>query len=186
MNSTNCEIWLIIGIGLLIFGCVWYIYREIKYARDESEYKDLLESQVRLVAQIMSDKQNQTPAFIKTVSQLKFFPDQSGSFFIIDFQGNLYCNGDDEFCGVVDLTKPNDLHYQYPYQDIIQAARDGGGYIKFNWKGMQFLAFIQNIPSSNLIIGSGLFTDSSSCKRRKKWNIKQRIKPRQVVNSPTS
>ena len=154
-------------IIILIFLILMKIYiTNIITTRNESEYKDIVEYQTMLTANILS----QTPSILSSIKNLRYFPDKSGFFIILNYAGKILVNGD--YDG--DLNGP--LPFDLPTTNIVDTAKQGGGYIKFNYKGNIFQLFVYSIPSSPYIVCSGMFTDVYHIDHRQNtWRRKDRI-----------
>lgn len=188
-ENQTFRILLMVAVGLLLLYCAWYMICEFKHIRDESEYKDIMETEVSLLAQVLAQASDQKQ-MIDIVTNLKYFPDGSGRFFILDYEGNLYCHGESGFCGRINLRdQSNSLPFNVPHEDIVSIARDGGGYIKYDYYGVQHLAFIQPVPNTKLIVGSSLGVDHNSKMTRKLWKLDQKLKSKTqqstTVSSPS-
>lgn len=173
---TQQNLWCIITIVLLFVYAAYYLVREAKHLRDESECRDIMESEVILLSKILS--KNSSLDMIKIISKLHYFPDDSGSFFVMDYQGKLWCHSEHDHVGPTDLTQSHNLSFHLPHEDIIRVARQGGGYVRYEWHGRQKLTFVHPVANTPYIVGSGLCVDSDSQLRRRVWNVKQKLKPR--------
>ena len=159
-----------LAIIILIFLILMRVYIiNIITTRNESEYKDIVEYQTMLVANILT----QNPSILSSIGKLRYFPDKSGFFIILDYSGKILVNGD--YDG--DLAGP--LPFDLPTANIVDTAKQGGGYIIFNYKGNIFQLFIYSIPSSPYIVCSGIFTDVYHIDHRQNtWKRKDRILPK--------
>ena len=156
-----------LGIIVIIFFILVRSYvLNIITTRNESEYKDILEYQTMLMANLLA----QNPVILPTIGKIRFFPDQSGFFIVFDYSGKMLIHGD--YHG--DLNGP--LPFEIPASQIVELAQQGGGYLKFNYKGSIFQLFVYSIPSSTYIVCAGIFTDPYHVDHRHcTWKRKDRI-----------
>lgn len=149
--------WGLIGVLVLLsFILIWSYLRNAIAMRNEAEYRDIVEYQAMLAAAIIS----QNPEIIPSFNKVRYFPDQSGFFIVLDFNGNVLVHGD--YNG--DLKEP--LPFNLPLSAIIDAARNGGGYVRYNYKGHVYESFIYVYPGSSYIVCSGLFIDLEYIQKR--------------------
>lgn len=120
--------------------------------RNEAEYRDIVEYQTMLVAAMI--KQN--PSIVSSVGNLRYFPDNSGFFIVLDLNGKVVTHGDEE----------DESSFNLPASDILTIAKEGGGYIRYNYKGNVHDLFIYFYPGSKYIVCSGLFIDNQNINRR--------------------
>lgn len=159
---SNIEQWILLIIIIILFLllCKVYIANLIEL-RNESEYRDIVEYEVMLAAQLLSVD----PKLLNTLGKIRFFPDNSGFFIVIDFNGSLLVHGD--YNG--NLSDTSKLPFELPVKDIIDTAKQGGGYIRYNYRGNLYQSFIYPVPDSNMILSSGLIIDSAFIKKRQQW-----------------
>ena len=150
--------WLLFG-GLIILSIILG-YGYLKNAivtRNEAEYRDIMEYQTMLVAALVE----QSPAIIPSISKIRYFPDKSGFFTVLNFQGKLLCHGD--YDGNLD---EKSLPFNFPVNEIVELAKNGGGYIRYNYKGFIYESFVYVYPDSSYIICSGIYNDLQHIQNR--------------------
>jgi hypothetical protein len=149
--------WGLVGIlAILSFFLVWSYLKNAIAMRNEAEYRDIVEYQSMLAAALIS----QNPEIIPSFNKIRYFPDQSGFFVVLDFNGNVLVHGD--YSGNLKETLPFNL----PINSIMDTARNGGGYVRYNYKGHVYESFIYVYPGSPYIVCSGLFIDLEYIQRR--------------------
>ena len=148
--------------------------------RNESEYRDLMEQQTVLVSKIIQ----QQSSIIPTIGKLRYFPDKSGFFVVLNYEGKILVHGDYQG-NVQDLTN---IPFEFPITDITEMARHGGGYIRYNYKGYIYQSFVCSLSNSPYIVCSGLFIDVYHTEKRKKeWKRRDKIlfkRPKHTPNRP--
>jgi hypothetical protein len=156
-NMSESIHWGLLGVlGLLLFYLIWSYGKNVIVTRNEAEYRDIVEYQTMLVAALV----HKNPKLIPEFQTVRYFPDQSGFFIILDFDGTLLVHGD--YSG--DLTQP--LPFNWPVTVILDTAKNGGGYIRYNYKGYVYESFIYIYPGSSYIVCSGLFNDHHHIQQR--------------------
>jgi len=158
--SAPQNILIILLVVLFIFLVRTYILHMIDI-RNESEYKDIVEYETMLVSSLISAN----PEFIPTIGQIRYFPDKSGFFVVLNMSGKLLVHGDYEG----DLSTPSSLPFALNIPEIVDIARNGGGYLKHNYKGYMFHSFIYASPGSSYIVMSGMYMDTDHIARRHEW-----------------
>ena len=159
---------VVVAVGVLLLLACWFYARLLSDIRDESECKDIVEAQTHLASQMLAQQPKRET--IQAIKNLRYMPDKSGYFYVLDYTGHMYCHGESGIEGKYDMTSPTcPLPFSKPVKDIVAVARKGGGFLKYNWKGGQKSTYVCPVAGSNLIICSGLMTDTESVKRRKRW-----------------
>ncbi|MDP3461331.1 MAG: cache domain-containing protein [Bacteroidales bacterium] len=97
------------------------------------------------------------------LKHVRFFENQSGYFFVIDFKGyNVVQPPDPSIQGTYEWDI-QDVKGNYLVRDLVFAARQGGGYVSYYWKDYQTnedklkTAFAIQIPGKDYLIGSGVY-----------------------------
>jgi hypothetical protein len=152
MNTV--QICLLGMVGLLTFVLLTSYFKNAIAIRNESEYRDIVEHQVMLMSALI--KQN--PELIKRIENIRYFRDHSGFFIVLDTTGKIVAHGDRE------STEESTLNL--PINDILNIAKEGNGYIKYNHRGHIHELFVYICPGSKYIVCSGLFIDNHHVNRR--------------------
>jgi hypothetical protein len=149
--------WGLIGVLILLsVTLIWVYCKNAIATRNEAEYRDIVEYQTMLAAALIS----QHPSLIPDFQKVRYFPDQSGFFVVLDFTGKVLCHGD--YDGDIDQPLPFNL----PINSILETARNGGGYVRYNYKGHIYESFVYVYPGSSYIVCSGLFIDIHHIQKR--------------------
>lgn len=170
---------LVLLLGVLGWVLLRLYWKNLIVVRNEAEYRDIVEYQTMLVSALLQKH----PELLPSLSRLRFFPDQSGFFIVLNYQGQLLSHGDYEG----DLTPP--LPFDWPVAEIVALAKAGGGYVKYNYKGFIYESFVHGLASSPFIVCSGLYTDLQHIRTRlDTWQrvdrtlIKHRSKPTKTAS----
>ena len=140
---------------------VFLLYQYFKYLtilRNEAEYRDLVEYQTLLTAALLF----KNPSILSTLDQIRYFPDQSGFFIVLNFDGKVLSHGD--YDG--DVQVDDILPFHLPVANILETAKNGGGYVKYNYKGYIYDSFVYNHVGSPYIVCSGLYNDPQHIESR--------------------
>ena len=157
-----------LGVVIVVLLILLRLYiSNVMTIRNESEYKDIVEYQTMLLSDILTDN----PSILPSIGKLRYFPDKSGFFIVLDYLGKILVHGD--FSGDLNGTLPFDL----PVTSITDIAKQGGGYVRFNYKGNIFQLFVYSTPSSSpYIVCSGMNTDVHHIDfRQKMWKRQDRF-----------
>ncbi len=179
-TSINIQpMWILCAFFILLLFIIIYNYlRSIIDARNESEYRDIIEYQTTLLGHILAENPNVLP----TISKLRFFPDKSGFFIVLNYEGKILSHGD--YKG--EIKDSTTVPFQLPTREMVEIAKNGGGYIRYNYKGYIYQSFVYSLPTSPYIVCSGLFTDIHHIeKRRNQWKRVDKVlfkQPRCGVN----
>lgn len=167
-----------ICVGLIVLmsivGVMVYMHR-VYIERNESEYQHIVEYQTMLLSALIS-QESSTQSLLTTIPKIRFFPDQSGSFVILNTGGKI-------------LTQTQSTYY-YPVQRIVELAQSGGGWIRFSVDGSPFDCFVHHLANTDLIVCSGLYADASDIESRSNWKrakrylLKENTKPRAPMKTP--
>lgn len=136
-------------LGLLLVLLLWTYGKTLIISRNEAEYRDIVEYQTMLASALLQ----QVPEAVPALARIRYFPDRSGFFLVLDFQGQVLCHGD------YDGKLQGDLPFHIPVAEMVTLARSGGGYVKYNYKGFIYESFVYASPDSPFIVCSGLFND---------------------------
>jgi hypothetical protein len=135
---------------------IYNYFRYVTILRNEAEYRDLVEYQTMLTSALLF----KNPSILPTLSHVRYFPDQSGFFVVLNFDGNILSHGD------YDGNMNEILPFNVPVTSIIEIAKNGGGYVKYNYKGYIYDSFVYNYPGSPFIVCSGLYNDPQHIQSR--------------------
>ena len=165
-------LFIICGLTFVMLSLLVVYMRHMFTVRNESEYRDIVEYQTMLVAAMLAAQPNLLP----TVGKLRYFPDQSGFFIVLDYTGKILVHGD--YDGKLDSEQH--LPFIIPVNDMVETAKNGGGYIRYNYKGHIYQSFVYGYPNSPYIVTSGLFSDLHHVTKRKEWKRVDRT----VIRNP--
>lgn len=155
-KMETVQICLLGIVCLLSFVLLVSYFKNTIAMRNEAEYRDIVEYQTMLLAAMI--KQN--AELVKSAGNLRYFPDSSGFFMVLDLDGKVVAHGDDE----------DENSFNLPISEILTVAKEGGGYVRYNYKGNVHDLFIYLYPGSKYIVCSGLFVDNQNITRRlSKW-----------------
>jgi hypothetical protein len=164
---------LIVGGLVVIIIILLFVYiRHILTLRNESEYRDIVEYQTMLVAAMLAHN----PSLLSMIGKIRYFPDQSGFFVVLNYSGQILVHGD--YDG--DLKSENDLPFVIPVGDMVELAKNGGGYVRYNYQGHVYQSFVFAYPNSPYIVCSGLFSDIYHTDKRQRWKRNDRTVIRNV------
>lgn len=128
----------------------------------------LVDSQVTALAPRLhgvSEAAAQNRIIEEATDPVRFFPDQSGYFFAYRTSGirinvptNKSANGKD----CLGLTDANGKPF---IAELIQAARDGSGYVQYNFDKpgtgiLPKLSYVRLIPGTDIVFGTGIYIDN--------------------------
>lgn len=152
---------LLCFIFVLFLLLMWIYITNIINIRNESEYKDIVEYQTMLVANLLTKHPNILPS----IGKLRYFPDNSGFFIVLDIEGKILVHGN--YDG--DVSNIDQLPFHIPTKEIVEVAKGGGGYIRYNYQGYIYQTFVYLVPNSSYIVCSGLYVDTQHIQARKQW-----------------
>ena len=99
------------------------------------------------------------------VNKIRFFPDQTGYFFVYNYDGlNIALPNPAEWQGK-NLYDQKDLNGKYVIRELSAAAKKGGGFIEYYWikpnstKHYKKLGYAEPIPDTNYFIGTGAYIE---------------------------
>jgi hypothetical protein len=160
----NTEWWLVVLLAVIVVVLLVAYTQHLCAMRNESEYRDIMEYQTMLVAALLKEQ----PSLLKTISQIRYFPDQSGFFIVLDYDNKLLAHGD--YHGDLTQKVPFDL----PAKDLVDLAKQGGGYMRLNYRGHLYDFFVYAYANSPFVVVSGLSVDSHHVANRCNWKRVQR------------
>jgi signal transduction histidine kinase len=102
--------------------------------------------------------------FIRTyINKIRFFTDQTGYFFVYNFDGvNIALPNPNEWQGK-NLYDHKDSQGKYVIRELSADAKKGGGFVEYYWakpgsKGeFKKLAYAESIPGTSYFIGTGVY-----------------------------
>jgi signal transduction histidine kinase len=99
-------------------------------------------------------------SFLKNI---RFFDDQSGYFFVIDFSGYNVVQPPDPSIQGTNEWDIQDSRGNYLVRGLIETAKNGGGFYSYYWMNYQTnteklkKAYVEKIPGIDYLIGSGVY-----------------------------
>jgi signal transduction histidine kinase len=102
--------------------------------------------------------------FSTTIKEVRFFPDQSGYYFIYKFGGIVFAHAAQPHLEGKNLMSFKDAKGKLLIQELEKASRNGGGFVDYVWekphKGLQpKLSYSRTIPGTQYWIGTGVYID---------------------------
>jgi hypothetical protein len=98
------------------------------------------------------------------VNKTRFFPDQTGYFFVYDYDClNIALPNPIEWQGK-NLYDLKDSHGKYQIRELSAAAKQGGGFVEYYWLKpgstvhQKKLSYAEPIPGTNYFLGTGVYT----------------------------
>jgi signal transduction histidine kinase len=109
-------------------------------------------------------KEAEQTDFIRTyVNKIRFFPDQTGYFFVYNLDCvNIALPNPNEWQGK-NLYDHKDSQGKYVIRELSAAAKKGGGFVEYYWakpgaKGeFRKVAYVEPIPGTKYFIGTGVY-----------------------------
>jgi signal transduction histidine kinase len=99
-------------------------------------------------------------------NNIRFFPDQTGYFFVYDYDClNIALPNPLDWQGK-NLRDLQDLHGKYQIRELSEAAKKGGGFVEYYWlkpgstEHHKKLSYAEPIPGTNYFIGTGAYISS--------------------------
>ncbi len=135
--------------------------------------KQLAEAYVHSYATVLSEALKEIPAdslrvssFLrKAISNINFYPDSSGYFYIYDYSCINIAHARQKELQGQNLYNYTDAKGKYVIRELAKSAKGGGGYVEYYWikpgeKGeKKKLGYVEPIPNSNFFIGSGVYLE---------------------------
>jgi hypothetical protein len=97
------------------------------------------------------------------ISPIRFYPDNSGYFYVYDFKGKNIAHATQKDLQGKNLYDYKDSKGNYAVRDLSNAAKKGGGFVEFYWvkpgskEESKKLGYVEPIPGTNYFIGSGVY-----------------------------
>ena len=182
------DAWLFVALCVCLYLLLLWMYvKKVRELEHDQQVKHIMECQVHLLADVLA----KTPSVLNQLSQLHFFPDQSGSFVAVDAeQRKVVASGDDRFF------QPHVA--EHLVAQWTRLAKHGGGYARVYIQGVvadMFVLPVPHVPTSatssstsspNLLVGSVLFMDHDSCAQRRRWKVVSRCPAVMLLSSSAS
>ncbi|RNC79906.1 MAG: hypothetical protein ED557_12280 [Balneola sp.] len=142
------------------------------YSIDEANeivVQDLVETNARGFSEVFSsiytDEQDRIAFSQAFVDDITFFDDQSGYFFIVEFEGLVIAHGNDEELEGVDNWDLQDSQGAYIVRDMSSIAQSnaGSGFYEYYWpnpttgEDEQKKSFVMTIPGTEYFIAAGVY-----------------------------
>lgn len=112
---------------------------------------------------LLEDKNEQIRLIREYVRTARFFADETGYFFVYDTTGVCIANGIQPEIEGKQLIDYQDKTGFPVIKNIVKLGQSGGGFVEYLWrhpdkKGtFEKLGYVEMIPETNYIIGSGLY-----------------------------
>jgi signal transduction histidine kinase len=161
---------IILLLTVLMAGCSKV---DSKISREESN-KQVIVAATRVTASGLGqalkgiEGQSQRTDFVRQyVNAIRFMGDDSGYFFVYDYNcKNIAIAVFSDLQGK-DLVDLKDSHGKYFIRDFVEMAKKGGGFVEYYWPhtvtkvDMRKIAYIIPIPGTEYLIGSGYYPDAA-------------------------
>lgn len=111
----------------------------------------------------IEDVQSQIALIQAFISPVRFFPDNSGYFYVYNLQGICVAHATQANLIGKDLSQLTDTKGFKAIQALTKKAKEGGGFVEYTWDkpgadGLYpKLGYVEPIPGTNLLIGSGIY-----------------------------
>ena len=97
------------------------------------------------------------------INKIRFFPDQTGYFFVYNFAGlNIALPNPNEWQGK-NLYDHKDSQGNYAIRELLATAKEGGGFVEYYWVKPgsigehKKISYVESIPGTNYFIGTGVY-----------------------------
>ncbi|MFP4527489.1 MAG: cache domain-containing protein [Candidatus Kapaibacterium sp.] len=110
-----------------------------------------------------SYKTNQLAIVRSYIEDIRFYPDNSGYFYIYNMEGVCVAHPIQKDIVGVDLWDKQDEEGNYVIRNLAEAAKKGGGFVEYYWnnpltgKDAKKIGYVEPIPGTDLFIGDGLY-----------------------------
>ncbi len=171
-----CVVPILLALGLV---AVTVQHQTLKLARQERElvesaylhsketelrhYVQLARSALERIMDNGDDPQAQQRQALAMLAQMQFGKD--GYFFVYDGNGNVLLDAQQMGLQGVDLCDPNSPTGAVPAKLILDTARNGGGFVRYNWQKpssrltVPKLGYVTSVPQWGWAVGTGLYLD---------------------------
>ncbi len=170
--------WLILclavmTISMMLTGCGTAADNTAATLSNEESNNRIAEAAVHIAAvglgEILKDvkDENQRLDIIrKFIDPIRFFNDQSGYFFVYNYDCVNLAHAIDKTIVGKDLTDYKDMKGNLAIQELSARAKSGGGFVTFWWPHpqskieMKKLGYVEPIPGTQYFIGTGYYPDT--------------------------
>jgi len=98
------------------------------------------------------------------VDAVHFFPDNSGYFYVNDYNCVVIAHGEQKKLQGESLFKYKDTKGKFFVQELVKAAKNGGGFVEYYWRKpkagdeeVKKIGYAEPIPGTDFIIGTGVY-----------------------------
>lgn len=111
----------------------------------------------------VQERQDQILMIREFVTPIRFFPDDSGYFYVFDMDGVCIAHAAQRYREGQNMFNHKDAKGLPIVQKLVEAARKGGGFVEYNWDKpgsdglFEKLGYVEPIPGTNFFIGSGIY-----------------------------
>jgi hypothetical protein len=97
------------------------------------------------------------------ISPIRFFPDDSGYFYVYDFKCNNIAHATQKDLQGKNLYDYKDSKGNFPIREVSNTAKNGGGFVEFYWvkpgskDEFKKMGYVEPIPGTDYFIGSGVY-----------------------------
>jgi len=113
-----------------------------------------------------ADTENQTLYFRKYVENVKFFPDESGYLFVVDFDGLCFAHGANKSIEGTNVFDLQDSEGTFFIREMITIAQGAGfGYVEYYYTNPSTntdelkLVYVESINGTNYFVGAGVYLE---------------------------
>lgn len=133
-------------------------------------YKEIAKTMVRGTAaglgealKGIKDEENRIGLIRAFISPIRFYPDNSGYFYVYDFSCKSIAHATQKDLEGKSLYDFKDRKGNFVIRNLSNAAKNGGGFVEFYWlkpgskDEFKKLGYVEPIPGTNYFIGSGVY-----------------------------
>lgn len=97
------------------------------------------------------------------IHPIRFFPDDSGYFFVLDMNGLCVAHAGQPELEGSDMLDYRDVKGFLVVRAMLEKARTGGGFVEYSWEKpgsdgfFQKLGYVEPIPGTDYVIGTGVY-----------------------------
>jgi signal transduction histidine kinase len=102
----------------------------------------------------------------KFIDPIRFFDDQTGYFYVYNYNCINIAHAVDKTLVGKDLTQYKDTKGKFVIQELSAAAKKGGGFVEYYWPHPQTkqevrkIGYVEPIPDTDYFIGTGYYPDT--------------------------
>jgi signal transduction histidine kinase len=114
----------------------------------------------------ITDENQRIEAIRAFIDPIRFFGDQSGYFYVYNYNCINIAHAIDKTLPGKDLTDYQDMKGLYVIRELSKTAKAGGGYVTFYWPHPQTkeeqrkIGYVEPIPGTDYFIGAGYYPDA--------------------------